>query len=147
MAAIFIRKAQYNDNATLIRLAEELHYLHTPATFDRSWKEHWLNNFLTQSGNLALLALSEQIPVGYLFAETRQEEYDRKEFLYIREIYLAEAFRGYGGGTQLIEKAIQFGKKIKCKYLLLNVRAGNSAIQFFSKHKFNVYSTELNRSL
>lgn len=146
MTKLATRKARSEDIPAFVDLAEELHNLHNPASFDRVWKTDWLQTFLGRRGNFALIVES-QTPVAYLLAETRCEEYTGTAFLYVREVYISATYRRQSIGIQLIDQAMHTAREMGCRYVALNVRAGNPVLEFFTKEEFSVFSLELRRPL
>jgi GNAT superfamily N-acetyltransferase len=68
--------------------------------------------------------------------------------LYMDDLYVMKDYRGYGIGTKLIKKVIDFAKNSGCHRLRWQVSGWNSpAIKFYESLGANIDSTEQNCDL
>lgn len=111
-----IRPAAEPDLPTILRMLAVLTADHTrydaarfaPPADPRAVYGAWLAESLKpETDVLAILALIEEKPAGYLIAEafTADERYWSPPCLYIHDIYADPAFRGAGLGSSLVAHA------------------------------------------
>lgn len=129
-----------------IFLCEKLHYLHSSSLFDTKWKTNWLKERIKSTNFKGFIAIDEYI-TSYLFAEIRFDEYTKKPFGYIREIFVLDEVRKEGIGEKLLHSSERFFQKNSCRYFMLNCRYGNHNIMFFENLGLKIFSYEMIKKL
>jgi GNAT superfamily N-acetyltransferase len=122
-------------------LCERFHSELTASEFDAVWKANWLRNFIANASNLGLVACKERL-VGYLLAETSNEEHSGVRFLHVREIFVEFGSRLLGCGTMLMSEARIQARRLQCGYITVKVQNGKPSAGFFNGLGFLSFSTE-----
>ncbi len=76
-----------------------------------------------------LLATIDDEPVGCLQIAYRLSTWQAQPYAYLEDFYLAPHVRGRGVGTKLLDYALQRAEGQRSDYIMLDVRADNSAAQ------------------
>ena len=109
---------------------ELLAKLHT-ASFETAWTEKDLAEVLAGLGCVALLATSDDGPVGFLIYRAVADEAE------IITICVDPAYQRRGAGSQIVAAAQQLLKSLKINNLFLEVAAGNrDAISLYKRAGF-----------
>jgi tRNA threonylcarbamoyladenosine biosynthesis protein TsaB len=104
--------------------------LHT-ASFETAWTEKDLAEILAGPGCVALLATSDDGPVGFLIYRAVADEAE------IITICVDPAYQRRGAGSQIVAAAQQLLKSLKINDLFLEVAAGNrDAISLYTRAGF-----------
>jgi len=129
----------------LLSLCESLHYQYSEAVFDKKWKRTWLEKFLNNENNEIFIVVNDTI-VAYALVELKTEEYSRRKYILLREIFVDKKYRSLSLGTWLLEDVINNAKHNGVDYISLETR-NEESYKFFQKCGFSIFSTNLRYSL
>jgi len=129
------------DLSAVLPFSESLHLQYDAQKYDFMWRVDWLLDFMAKPSNLCLTAC-RPLPVGYLLAETRSEEYSKIKFLEVREIYVESGSRLLGCGTMLMNEARIQAERLQCRYITVKIHEGIPSAGFFNGLGFLAFSTE-----
>jgi hypothetical protein len=129
------------DLVAVVRFSEDFHHEHAALRSYPSLRADWLLDFTGKPTNLCLTAC-RRLPIGYLLAEMRSEEYSGVKFLQVREIYVELGSRLQGCGTKLMREAQLHAQRLQCEYITVKVHNGIPSAGFFNGLGFSTFSTE-----
>jgi len=122
---------------------ETFAYVNTRENMDKFMNEQFTREKLvkevSQPGNIFLLALEDQLPVGYVRLREGEShpEFRNKDSLEIARIYVVNTSIGSGVGKQMMRRCITLAKEMKKDILWLGVWERNTrAISFYIKSGF-----------
>jgi ribosomal protein S18 acetylase RimI-like enzyme len=112
-----------------------LNYLTLPVIYSEDFYDR-----LTNSQRYSSLAYYKDVLVGAVSCRYEDDKESKKgRVVYIMTITVLKAYRRYGIGTQLLNKAIEDCKREDVKRIYLHVLCSNeSAIEFYLKAGFSI---------
>ncbi len=123
-----IRKSVRGDKEQVLRLVREFYFKHSPKTV-KTWE-----SFFNKLMKLTLVIEKDKKLIGFVTYSLK------KNSLYIDDLYIRRAYRKKGLGTKLINKINNIRKKLKRKYLVVNVRKKDEgAFDFYKTQKFKLW--------
>jgi ribosomal protein S18 acetylase RimI-like enzyme len=158
---MLIRSIQLSDLPHLFPLIEKICDFHKSLDGDRynflpnqgQLYEEWLNELLTDSRNLCLLAeddltVSKTSPqiVAYLIATLEQEIpiYHLKEYGYIHDLWVEESHRRQGIAQQMIRQTVDHFKHLGVQQVRLNTLVSNdAALKLYNSCGFRASTFEM----
>jgi ribosomal-protein-alanine N-acetyltransferase len=106
-------------------------------SFANPWRRSFFLADINRQDALCIVAENQTGIIGYLIAWGRDE-------LHIANIAVAPEWRNQGVGTQLMARALQFGKEQGAESVYLEVRMSNTAAQRFYR-RFGFVPTYIRR--
>ena len=112
-----------------------MNYLNLPVVYSEDFYDR-----LTNLQRYSKLAFIKDVLVGAISCRYEENQDDKtKKNVYVMTITVLKAYRRYGIGTQLLDKAIEECTKEDVANIYLHVHSGNrSAIEFYTKNGFAV---------
>ena len=136
-----LRPAQTGDFAVIQQLAYEIWPTWYASIISTDQIEYMLRNFYSphalteqaESGHRFFMAMENQKAVGFMsLSPLPGQEWK------VEKLYLLSETRGRGYGKKMIEFAMDFARKQKAKYLILNVNRFNESRNFYFGLGFRV---------
>ncbi len=124
---------------------DDAYYNRKKKNADTVWKKFVTQQIKSKKG-LVLIAYHQEKPVGYCLSLIKKNIpiFEIKEYGYISDLYVKNAYRRKGIGKKLIDESKKFFKKQKIKYLELTTNHNNyESIKFYQKYGFKEYSKHL----
>ena len=152
MSDIIIRYATIPDAELVADLSRKTFYEtfgthNTKENMDKFMKEQFTRESLikevSEPGNIFLLAMNEEKPVGYVRMREGEKypEFGDRDSLEIARIYVVNKFIGTGVGKLMMQKCISLAKEIKKDIIWLGVWEKNKrAISFYTKWGFEKFA-------
>ena len=152
MSDIIIRYATIPDAELVADLSRKTFYEtfgthNTKENMDKFMKEQFTRESLikevSEPGNIFLLAMNEEKPVGYVRMREGEKypEFGDRDSLEIARIYVVNKFIGTGVGKLMMQKCISLAKEIKKDIIWLGVWEKNKrAISFYTKWGFEKFT-------
>ena len=152
MSDIIIRYATIPDAELVADLSRKTFYEtfgthNTKENMDKFMKEQFTRESLikevSEPGNIFLLAMNEEKPVGYVRMREGEKypEFGDRDSLEIARIYVVNKFIGTGVGKLMMQKCISLAKEIKKDIIWLGVWEKNKrAISFYTKWRFEKFA-------
>lgn len=126
---------------------ETFSYVNTKANMDKFMNEQFtrdkLINEVSEPGNIFLLALDGEYPVGYarLKEGDKYPAFENKDSIEIARIYVVNSYIGMGIGKELMRKSISLAKEMKKEVIWLGVWEKNTrALAFYKKWGFSKFA-------
>ena len=152
MSDIIIRYATALDAELIADFSRKTFYEtfgthNTKENMDKFMKEQFTRESLikevSEPGNIFLLAMNEEKPVGYVRMREGEKypEFGDRDSLEIARIYVVNKFIGTGVGKLMMQKCISLAKEIKKDIIWLGVWKKNKrAISFYTKWGFEKFT-------
>ena len=152
MSDIIIRYATALDAELIADFSRKTFYEtfgthNTKENMDKFMKEQFTRESLikevSEPGNIFLLAMNEEKPVGYVRMREGEKypEFGDRDSLEIARIYVVNKFIGTGVGKLMMQKCISLAKEIKKDIIWLGVWEKNKrAISFYTKWGFEKFA-------
>ena len=111
----------------------------------KGYEEGYLNRFWNDCENRIYVAEENGEAVAFLSLEVHHEQ---KDYIYLDDFSVAEAFRNRGIGTQLIRTAESYAKETGIPAVLLHVEKTNrSAMHLYERSGYSIFRDDGNRYL
>jgi GNAT superfamily N-acetyltransferase len=138
--------SELNDVVQRIHAEAEPRIFKTPS--EKSFPESEIIDLLGNPNNVFLIALEDDLPIGYIFAEyVRRPESSllyRFDRMYIHQLVVWESHHGKGCGKALIDRVLELAKREGMSAVVLDVWSFNEkARRFFSKRGFTVFNERM----
>lgn len=154
MNEVIIREATAADATVIADLSHRTFYdtfaaVNTAANMDKFFAEQFKREDLIrevgQPGNIFLLVLRNNIPVGYtLLREGADAALDNANAIEIVRIYLDKTEQGKGTGSMLMQRCIDYAVQLKKNIIWLGVWEQNAtAIAFYHKWGFEQFGSHV----
>ena len=130
-----IRKAKKSDSKEIIRLINELADFEKLTPPDKKAQRRIIRDGFSKNPRFQiLLALENDIAIGYAFYFYSYSTFLARPTLYLEDIFISENYRGYGIGKKLFLNLVKIAKQKKCgrvEWLVLDWN--KTAIDFYKK--------------
>lgn len=132
--------------------ARQPEYWQTP---DRALEDKYLDYLLKwvgSSNGKLLIAEIEGVVAGYVAIAIEDGKdsspcIKMKRMGYVPDFVVLRKYQKQGIGKKLLTSAEQYIKSKDCEYVSLDVTTGNSAFDFYKKHGYKEYSTNLKKKI
>ena len=109
------------------------------------YEEGYLDKYFEENGDFILVAECEGKVIGYLSIE---EHHDERDYFYLDDFSVSEAFRGKGLGSKFLLEAEKYAKERNIPSICLHVEKTNTAaMKLYEKNRYKIFSDEDNRYL
>lgn len=102
---------------------------------------------LLEKGSYYLIAIENDIIMGWIFIGESKDQFTDKMNGFIYELFVRKEFRGIGISKLLMRTAIDHLRKDGYSEVRLSAFAGNQAIKLYEKIGFNIRTVSMSLSL
>ncbi|MDL4839814.1 GNAT family N-acetyltransferase [Aquibacillus rhizosphaerae] len=110
-------------------------------------KTKQLIEHLTEKGSYYLIAIDNDILMGWIFIGENRDSLTDKQNGFIYELFVREAFRGKGVARQLVQTAMNQLKQNGFSEVRLSAFAGNHVIKLYERMGFHIRTVSMSQSL
>ena len=115
---------------------EDFKHLHD-CIFPVKFPASFFRDIFKSNENINKLAILDERTVGALSARIIETD-NKGQGLYITSLGCRLNYRRLGIGSILLEEAIKFARIRDCGQVFLHMQEGNEAIEFYTKHGFEI---------
>ncbi len=130
---MIIRKAQAKDVNQLRKAGTSVKEFKVSKEVVTFWPKKVLLNIIKSRKDFILVAEENNSIIGFVIVNFNPN-FGKA---IIENIFVKKEFRGKNVGKQLLEKALERLRKLKCNYICALVESKNKAIGFYLENEFN----------